>query len=293
MKTASPRNLPLVVIYLFLGLIAVVMFLPFYNIVLVSLATPDAIAAQRVYLLPVSFDFSTYRNMFEGTMIGHAFLVSVGLTILGTAINLLLTVPAGYVLSKKGLPGNRLIIALILFTMLFNGGLIPFYLTVIGLGLKNTIWAMLLPVAVDTFLLIIAINYFRTVPVSLEESARIDGAGDFTILVRIIVPISRPIIATLMLFYAVYRWNEWWYAMMFVNDANLMPLQYVMRQLLIQIDSVINSSAGSAVAQSLRFAYPAGMKMAAIVISTLPIVAVYPLIQRHFDKGILLGSLKE
>lgn len=274
-QTKAEKNFQILTLYV-LGLVALCMLLPFYNVVILSFSTPSAVASQIVYLWPIVFDFSTYRNVFLGTLLGNAFFVSLGVLLVGTSLNLALTLSASYVLSKKNIPGVRLITLAILFTMLFNGGLIPFYLTVKSLGIINTFLVMILPSAMDTFLLIIGINYFRTLPASIEESAKIDGANDFRIMVSIAFPVAKPIIATLLLFYAVQRWNEWWLAMMFINNQHLQPMQYVIRQLLTAVNSVVSNSAGAAMAESMRHQSGEAMKMAAVVLSTLPLLVIYP-----------------
>jgi len=279
--------------FVILGVTALVMLVPFYNVVLISLSNPAAVAAQSVYLIPTVLDFSAYQTALSGTYIGNAFVVSLGVLFLGTSLNLALTLSAGYVLAKRHLPGVRFLTLAILFTMLFSGGLIPFYLTVRGLGLVDNLLVMIIPSALDTFLLIIAINYFKTIPASMEESAKIDGATDFQIMVRVIFPVAKPIVATLLLFYAVQRWNEWWLAMLFINDVHREPLQYVVRQLLITISSVINNSAGSAMADQLRNQSGDAVKMASVVISIVPVLCIYPFLTRYFNQGILLGSIKE
>ena len=279
--------------FVILGVTALVMLVPFYNVVLISLSNPAAVAAQSVYLIPTVLDFSASQTALSGTYIGNAFVVSLGVLFLGTSLNLALTLSAGYVLAKRHLPGVRFLTLAILFTMLFSGGLIPFYLTVRGLGLVDNLLVMIIPSALDTFLLIIAINYFKTIPASMEESAKIDGATDFQIMVRVIFPVAKPIVATLLLFYAVQRWNEWWLAMLFINDVHREPLQYVVRQLLITISSVINNSAGSAMADQLRNQSGDAVKMASVVISIVPVLCIYPFLTRYFNQGILLGSIKE
>lgn len=276
-----------------LTVLTLLMVLPFYIVVILSVSTPAAVAAEKAYLFPSVVDFSAYAMVLEGTYVGNAFLVSFALLLVGTALNLALTLSAGYVLARKSLPGVKTITLILLFTMLFNGGLIPFYLTVKSLGLINSFWVMVFPSAVDTFLLVIAINYFRTIPPSLEESARMDGASDLTTLVQVVLPVAKPVIATLLLFYAVQRWNEWWLPLMFINDVTLQPLQYVIRQALIQISSVVNTSAGAALADTLRNQSGEAMKMATVILSILPLLALYPFLTKYFNQGVLLGSIKE
>ena len=280
------------ILFAILTLMVLAMVFPFYNVVIMSFATPKAVAEQAVYLIPRTLDFSSYKMIFSATMIAPSLGVSLFVTVAGTALNMILTISAGYALSKKTLPGRKFIMGAILFTMLFNGGLIPLYLTIKSLGLINNILVMILPVALDTFYLIVMINYFRSVPQSLEESARLDGAHDIRILISIIIPISMPTIAAISLFYAVFRWNEWWNAMIFISDINKQPLQLILRRMLMEMEQVVNSTTAAALAQNYRDAFPTAMKMAGVVIAAVPILMVYPFLQKYFTQGIMIGSVK-
>jgi len=279
-------------IYLFLGLLSFIMLFPFYNVLITSFATPKAISEQAIYILPVSFDLTSYKMVFTETVLGNAFLVSVFITVFGTFVNMVLTVSAGYSLSKNELPGRKFFIGIILFSMIFNGGLVPYFLNIKRLGLINSYFVMIFPVAVDTFLLLIMMNYFRSIPKSLEESARLDGANDISILVKVILPISLPTIAAISLFYAVARWNEWWLPMLFVNDPNKQTMPLILRNMLMEIDTMLRNSQASTAASNTRQVYPEGIKMSAVVLTSLPIIAVYPFIQKHFNAGIMVGSIK-
>jgi putative aldouronate transport system permease protein len=223
----------------------------------------------------------------------NSIFVSFFTTIVGTLVSMLISVAAGYALSKKNLPGRNIIFSFVIFTMFFSGGLIPYYLIVKAVGLVNNILVLVVPMAVNTFNVILLKNYFTTVPPSLEESAKIDGANDIYILWRIILPTSMPIIATVSLFYAVERWNEWWHALLFIQSRNLQPLQMVLREVLFNFDQAIASSIGRSIAQSKKFTYARSVQMAIVVVATVPILLVYPYLQKHFTKGIMLGSIKE
>ena len=205
---------------------------------------------------------------------------------------MLLSVFGAYALSKKRLAGRKIILSMILFTMLFSGGLIPYYLVVSGLHLSNTIWAMIIPSAVNTFYLIIMKNYFSSLSPSLEEAAKIDGANDIQILFRVMLPISLPFIATFVLFYSVERWNEWWNALLFINDSSLQPLQIYMRNLLVNYNNQMSQQA-MLILGDKRSANFQAVQMASIVVSTVPILCIYPFVQRHFVKGVMVGSVKE
>lgn len=180
----------------------------------------------------------------------------------------------------------------IIFTMFFSGGLIPYFLTLQNLHLQNNLFVMILPVAVNAFNLILMKNFFGTVPPALEESAKLDGANDITVLIRVVVPVSLPIIATITLFYAVDRWNEWWLAMLFINDPKYYPLQLVLRNAITNLSALLNSATATQMAQGTSRFYGESVKAAIIMISALPILIIYPFIQRFFNQGIMLGSVK-
>ncbi|MDQ6419550.1 carbohydrate ABC transporter permease [Paenibacillus sp. LHD-117] len=273
--------------------VSILMLLPMYNVVLISFSDPGAIAKQAVYLFPTSLDFSSYRFIFSGDTILSALGVSFIVTFFGTILNIAVTIFGGYALTKKHLPGRKIVLIGILITMLFHGGLIPVYLTVKGLGLINSVLSMILPLAVNTFYLIIMMTYFRTVPEALEESARMDGANDIQILMRIVLPISMPTIAAITLFYAVDRWNEWWSALLYITDTSKYPMQLYLREMLVDVNKMLNNSYAASLASETRDMYPEGLKMAAVVVTMLPVMCIYPLLQRFFSAGVMIGSLKE
>lgn len=286
------NNLFDVFVYTLCILIALLMILPFYSVVIQSFATPDAIAKQPLYLIPTSFDFSSYKLVIFGGKFLKAFGVSTFVSVVGTALSMVLTICGGYVLSKKELPGRRILILFVLFTMFFNGGLIPYYLNIKSLGLINKVAVMFVPNAINTFYMIIMMNYFKSVPASLEESAKIDGANYLTILLKIIIPISKPTIAAITLFYAVDRWNEWWSAMLFIMDTDKFPMQLYLRELLIDVNNLGNNMAQSMIS-SLKKTTTEGIKMATVVVTVLPIMLVYPFLQKYFAAGVMVGSIKE
>ncbi|MDR1970479.1 MAG: carbohydrate ABC transporter permease [Treponema sp.] len=250
------------------------------------------VGLQKVFLLPRSFDLSSYKYLIdEGKMLRGAG-VTVIVTISGTLLSLVVTTAGAYALTKKTMPGRNLIFNGIILTMFFSGGLIPYFLTIQSLGLANTIPVMIVPVAVNTFNLILMKNFLAAIPAELEESAKIDGANELIILARIIVPVSMPIIATIALFYAVDRWNEWWHAMIFISDTTRYPLQLVLRDAIINITSVMTDTTAIEMAGKTRTYYQESVKAAIIVISAVPILLVYPFLQRYFAAGIMIGSIK-
>ena len=201
------------------------------------------------------------------------------------------SVTGAYALSKRRMPGRNIFLTLILVTMFFNGGIVPNFLLIKDLGIYDTIWSMILPTMINAWYLIIMKNYFTGLPEALEESARIDGANDIKILFQIILPISMPIIATFTLFYGVDRWNEWWNAMMYINDTRKYPLQLLLRNLIVKNFS--SASMATAYAQdSADFVAKENIKMATAVVAIVPITLVYPFLQKYFAKGVMVGAIK-
>lgn len=277
----------------FLTVVSIFMIYPFYNVLIISFAKYDDLVKSGMYIIPTSFNLDAYKTVLWDSAFYKGFIVSVFITIIGTSISMILSVCGGYALSKKDMPGRNVLLFIVLFTMFFSGGLIPYYLTVKAVGLIDTIWAMILPVAISTWNLIIIKSYFNNFPVSLEESARLDGANDIQILVKIVIPTSKPIIATFSLFYAVDRWNEWWNALIFVSDKDIRPLQIVLREILINYSSTISDAAKQALLSGDKVIFSTSIQMAAITVSMIPIIIIYPFLQKYFVKGIMLGSMKE
>lgn len=281
-----------IIIYTILTLMSLIMLLPFYNVLILSFASYKDIMTNPLYLFPKSFDFTAYKLIFQDKTILSAFTVSIFVTVVGTIVCLAITTLTAYALSKKDLPGRGIIFGFIIFTMYFGGGLIPWYLVVKSLGLIDKISVMIIPSVLNTFYMILMKNYFLTIPDSLEESARIDGANDLTILFRIIIPIAAPIIATISLFYAVDKWNEWWSAMLFISSPNKMPLQIILRKVVIEATIDLGSNMANTMRNANLKVYPKAIQMATVVVTAVPILLVYPFLQKHFTKGILLGSIK-
>ncbi len=275
-----------------LVILALVAVFPFYNVIILSFASVEGMAKHPVYLLPYSFDLTTYKNLFIEANFYRAFGVSVFVTVAGVTLNMFLSVVGAYALSKKSMPGRNFILSAILFTMFFSGGLIPYYLVVQSLNLVNNILVMVIPTGITTMYLIIMKNYFNSLPDSIEESAKVDGANDLYILWKIVLPISKPFIATFALFYAVDRWNEWYNALIFISDSAKVPLQIYLRELLINMNVQLSSSAAAVVESKAGVGIQA-TQMASIVISAIPIMCVYPFLQKHFVRGIMVGSIKE
>ena len=281
-----------VVLYLVFGLIALITIYPFYNVLIVSLANTLASATYSPYLYPHVFDLTGYKTIMSDTYFYRSLGTTLFVTIVGTTLNMVFSVTAAYVLSRKRLIGRKFFLSAILFTMLFSGGLIPTYLVVSGLGLDNSIWSMIFPSMISTYYLIIMKNYFVSLPASLEEAARIDGANEFVVMTRIFIPISKPFMATFLLFYAVERWNEWWNAYLYISDKNIKPLQIYLRDVLVNFNSQLATQAQSMMSSHNKV-FVQYIQMATIIIPMLPILFVYPFVQKYFVKGVLVGSVKE
>lgn len=278
--------------YSILFLFALCVIYPIYYTLMVSVSTYKDVANSLLLIIPEKIDFTSYEMIFSKTNIGRGFLMSMFVTVFGTLVNMFVTVCAAWALSKKDLAGRKVILALIIFTMLFDGGLVPYYFTIKKLGLIDNPMVMILPLAIDTYFLFILISYFKTIPASLEESAKLDGANDILILVRIIIPIAVPTLAAIALFYSVARWNEWWHGMLFIIDHANDPLMLILRNMLISMDQVMSGGAGASFADQSRGVFTPGLKMASVIITTIPIMLVYPFLQKYFTKGIMIGSVK-
>ncbi|MDF2960790.1 MAG: transporter permease [Paenibacillus sp.] len=274
--------------YFFLAILAVVMIFPFWNVLVSSLTAPHLVLEGGIMFWPKQITWVAYETIFNTSNFIKVFQNTVFITVAGTFISMLLSVMLAYPLSKKRLAGAQFMVFTVFFTMMFNGGIIPSYLLVKSLGLIDTLWALIIPNAINAFNIIILISFFRSLPEELEDSARIDGCNDFGILFRIMIPVSLPILATLTLFYAVAQWNMFFHAVMYISSPDNFTLQVLLRQLLIQLTS-------DAIGASLSEDVPkigVTVKLAMILVSTVPILFVYPFLQKHFAKGIMVGSIK-
>lgn len=280
-----------VCIYALLILFAVSIILPFYNMLLLSFATFDDALTRSFSLVPRTFTLENYRRIFSDAQVINAIWISTKNVVLGTAMAMFMTILTSYALSRKNVPGRRFMFYIAIFTMFFSAGLIPWYLVLVNLGFVNNFWVMTVPGALSVFNMILMRNYFFSLPDSLEESARLDGAGEFVIMFRIIVPLSTPIMATVALFYAVGFWNEWWSAMLFLQDQRMTPLALLLRRLVIE-NSVNFGASPMAEAFMDVMVHDRAMQLATVTVATIPILCVYPFLQRYFTKGIMLGAIK-
>lgn len=271
-----------------LALIALVTVLPFVHVVAGSFTTSAELAAHKFVLIPRVWSWDAYKFIFSTNTIFRAMGVSIGVTLVGTLFSMFITSLMAYGLARRDLDGRNVINFMVVFTMLFTGGMIPTFLVVKELGLINTYASLILPSAISAFNMIILRNFFQNIPEGLEESAKIDGCSDFGILFKIVLPLSMPAIATISLFYAVTYWNTYMSAILYLDDSTKWPIQVLLRQIVVLASGMDHSS-------TLDGTVPPPdqtIKMAVIVVATLPILMVYPFLQKHFAKGALLGSVK-
>ena len=267
----------------------IIILIPLIYVVSSSFSSPEAVGNGKVFLWPVDPSLKGYEAVFTTPKVWVGFRNSVFYTVVGTVINIIVTMLAAYPLSRRDLKGRGFVMAMFTFTMLFGGGMIPTYLLVRDLGMINTVWAMLLPGAMSVYNSIICRTAIEAVPDSLQESAYIDGANDLVIVFRIILPLIMPTIAVLLLYYGVGHWNAWFNASIYLQDNEKLPIQNVLRAVLIANSNLLNAAAAEN-DQVNEFAE--SIKYAAIVLTTVPVLCVYPFLQKYFVKGVMIGAVK-
>jgi len=275
---------------IFLTLVLLVILIPFWRVIVTAFIPLDIYTREGVpfFLSPTKWTFEAFRQLLGHSMFPRAAWNSVVITLLGTAISLFLTVPLAYGLSTRNLPGRNLIMTLVLFTYLFSPGLIPVYLLITGMKLTNNYLAIILPPAVSVYNTLVMMGFFEGLPEELKDAARIDGANELQVLWHIILPLSKPILLTIGLFYAVYFWNEFFTPLLYLNDNDLLPLPVLLRNILISasFNEYVEYDAFSS--SSLE-----SLKAAGVLITMIPMFLIYPWIQRYFTKGTLVGGVKE
>jgi putative aldouronate transport system permease protein len=272
------------VIFVILLIYILAVFFPFYNAFVISISSEHAYYNSSLLLWPQEITFEAYQSVFTSSAMWNGFGITMILLIGGTAYQLFFTVITGYAMSRDRWFGKNFVMNMILVTMFFGGGLVPYYFLIKDLGLYNTIWVMIIPGAIDTFNMLLMRNYFASLPKALEESARIDGANDVQIFVRVYLPLSLPMLATVGLFFAVGNWNSWYNGMLFIEDSNLKPLQLVLREMIASISTSVESPTSQT--------YSEGLVMASIFFTIVPMMCFYPFLQRFFVKGIVVGAIK-
>lgn len=269
-------------------LIGITTLVPFINLLAKSLSSEEAVVSGRVGLFPIGIQFETYKYVLQDSLFLTSLKTSVLLTVIGTGLSLIMTTMTAYPLSKIRLRGRKWLLLMFVFTMLFSGGLIPTYLLMHNLNLINTLPVLFLPAMLNVFNMLIIKNYFEGLPDSLEESGKLDGAGNIRILIHIMLPLSLPVLATIALFFAVAFWNDYFAAMIYITDPELKPLQLYLKELIV-------SSSGDFLKNNVDAAInmtPQSIQASSILLATIPILLVYPFLQKYFVKGVLVGSVK-
>jgi len=280
------------VVYAFLAIILILVLYPLIYVVSASFSDPEAIISGEVWLLPRGMNVLSYERVINNNSIWIGYKNTVIYTFFGTLINVVMTVMAAYPLSRRDFKGRNIIMLAIVFTMFFHGGLIPTYLVVYRLNMINTIWAMLIPNALSAFNIIITRTFFQTnIPGELNESAYMDGCNNIRLLAYIVLPLSKPILAVITLFYGVVHWNSFFQALIYLSDYKLYPLQIVLRDILIQnqMQAMMDFDAENLSKQLL---ISEGLKYAVIIVSVLPMLILYPFMQKYFVKGVMYGAIK-
>lgn len=277
-------------------IIAVLMILmvvyPLWFVIIASFSNPADVASGKVWFLPIKWDASGYRELFKQEQIWRSYLNTIIYTLVGTAIALGVNIPAGYAMSRSDLAGRKWINVFYLVPMFVSGGLIPIYFVVKAFGLLDSFWVMVLPFSVSTYNIIVARTFFKnSMPESLWEAAQIDGCGTIQYFFQFALPLSKAVLAVIGLWTAVGLWNSWFNALIYLSNENLIPLQLLLRRILIANQSLLGAATGT-MAQELRQLSDM-MKYASIVISTLPIMCLYPFLQKYFNQGVMIGAVKE
>ena len=281
--------------YIFLAIVVIVTVYPLIYVLSASISEPTKVNSGEMWLWPVDITFVGYEKVFANSEIWSGYAHTIFYTVVGTLLNLALTLPCAYALTRKTLPGRKILNFIMLFTMFFSGGLIPLYMLINNLHMLDTIWAVILPGAASIWNIIITRTFMQTtIPEGLEEAAEIDGCSPFKKFFRIILPLSAPVIAVMALFYGVGHWNSYFNEMIFLNDRAKYPLQVILRELIIitqmNTSNMISSNEAISIAEQQRIA--GIIKYAVMVVSTLPVICIYPFLQRFFVKGVMVGSIK-
>ncbi len=275
--------------YIFLTVLGMITLYPILNVVSISLSDYAAYVRNPLMIIPIDLDLSAYRQILTSPLLLSSYRNTIFVTLVGTVLNVTVTVLTAYPLAKSKIRGDRWVMFVIILTMLFSGGMIPTFLVVKGLHLYNTLWAVMIPTLISTYNFIIVKTFFESIPDALEESAKIDGAGHLYILFKIVIPLSLPLMATISLFYGVVNWNRFFEAMLYLNDRSNWTLTILLREIITE-NSDLFASTDPMATEKL---YPKTMQSATIVVAILPILFSYPFLQKYFIKGIMLGAVKQ
>ncbi|PLR66440.1 MULTISPECIES: carbohydrate ABC transporter permease [Bacillaceae] len=278
-----------VVNIVFMSMFALVILFPIWDIVVASFSSPDTLRSSKIRIWPEEFSLENYRLVFNDASIWNAFLISILKTVIGVVTHVFFTAMVAYAMSKKDLLGRNIYTAMGIGTMFFSGGMIPTYLLMKSLGLLDSFWVYIIPALFSYYDMIIIMNFFREIPSSLEESAKMDGAGVWTIFMKIIIPLSMPVLATIALFNGVYQWNDYITTKLYISNEALYPIQMKLYEIIVQQQAQTMQTVGSVVIPTSS----ESIQLATIVIATVPIVLVYPFLQKYFISGMMIGAVKE
>lgn len=291
-RNAKSDNVFIVVVYA-LGILALlIVLLPLLYVVSSSFSSPEAVIKNKVWLLPVNFTINAYRAVFKNMDILIGYRNTIFYAVVGTLVNILMTIALAYPLSKPDFRGRNLLTIMCTITMFFSGGMIPSFLVIKNIGLYNSVWALIIPKSISVWNMFLLRNYFQTsIPSELIESSRVDGASEWRILWQIVLPLSKAILAVLVIFYIVGHWNSYFDAILYLDDRGKYPLQVILREILLQGQGAMGDSSGGISTIDQLMAYES-MKYAVIIVASVPVLVLYPFLQRYFVKGIMVGSIK-
>lgn len=283
-----------IVVYIFLGLMCLIALYPLYFVLIASISSPEAVNSGKVIFAPIGITLEGYQKLFEDNRIWIGYRNTIFYTVCGTTLNVVVTLLAAYPLSRRKLPGKKILVTYFLFTMFFNGGLIPTFLVVNDLGLYNTPWILIVMGAISVYNMIIAKTFFENnISADLMEAAEIDGCGTFRFFISIAIPLSKALVGVLVVYYGVVHWNQYFNALIYVSDQNLQPLQMVLREILIQNSTTQQVFDESMMEELLRRErYAELIKYGVIVVASVPVLCVYPFVQKYFEKGVMIGAVK-
>lgn len=292
MKLSGSELTYQVFLYSIVAILVLVSLVPLIYVLGLSLASEQEwLERGGTMLIPRRISLSGYRRVFyQSQTFISSFRISIMRTLIGTGLSLVVTLCTGYVLSRRGLPGKKILLFLVMVTILFNGGLIPTFLVVNSTKIYNTFWSLIIPLLIDSWGVLVFKQFFENLPSSVEDSASIDGAGEYTLMTRIVVPMSKPVVAALGLFIAVNHWNSWFDALIYIKNPDLQPLQLLLRNMFINANIGYDMNLQESVTQRVS---SVSLRMVITVIGTMPILMIYPFLQKYFIKGVYVGSVKE
>lgn len=296
-KDTRADKIFLIFVYVFLVISLLIVLYPLIYIISASISNPHLVNSGEMWLLPKGITFEGYRTLLGNSSIWRGYLNTIYYTVLGTSINLLVTLPCAYALSREDFYGRRAFTNFMLVTMFLSGGLIPSYLLIRSLGMLNTVWALVIPGAVSVYNVVVTRTFFQsTIPREMEEAAIVDGCSDFRLFMQIVLPLSTPIIAVMALFYGVGHWNSFFSALIYLSDRSMYPLQMILREILI-LQDMSSNTVNNVTSEMANMLYSKQqlaqvIKYGVMIVSSLPVIIVYPFLQKYFVKGMMVGSIK-